>query len=222
VWDLFLARAYRDSVNPDNGWDIEGLLTGISINGTLNRPGDTDRGWVAEVAIPWTAFAANGRMPIPPNENDQWRVNFLRVEWAPKIIGGRYETDKTIPCNNSVWSPHQSGGMHDPESFGVVQFTREKPGAGRIIPDPSLPARSALMQIYLAQGKYFREHGKYAGSLDELDLVPFILKGTHISRVFKMTPFGYIATVRLTEGGKPSYWNINEVSRIWQGETEKK
>ena len=216
VWDLFLARAYRDSVNPDNGWDIEGLLTGISINGTLNKPGDTDQHWIAEIAIPWTAFEKNGRMPIPPKEYDQWRVNFLRVEWAPKIVEGRYETDKTIPCNNSVWSPHQSGGMHDPESFGIVQFTRQVRSIARIIPDPSLPARSALMQIYFAQKKFFTEHKKYASSLHELGLVPFKLEGTVISPAIGIKPFGYIASVIQTERNQKSTWHINEVSRIWR------
>jgi hypothetical protein len=215
VWDLFLARAYRDSVNPDNGWNIEGLLTGISINGTLNKPGDTDKYWIAEIAIPWRAFEKNGRMPIPPKEFDQWRVNFLRVEWVPKTVDGHYETDKSKPCNNSVWSPHQSGGMHDPESFGIVQFTRQNKNNARIIPDPSLPARSALMQIYFAQKKFFSEQKRYAATLNELGLVPFRLEGTAISHTIESRPSGYIASVIVTAGDKKTVWHINEVSKIW-------
>ena len=78
VWDLFLARAYRDTVNPDNGWDIKGLKTGIKVDGTLNDPSDTDRGWVTEIAIPWSDLRSFAHMSCPPQENDQWRVNFLR------------------------------------------------------------------------------------------------------------------------------------------------
>lgn len=215
VWDLFLARAYRDSVNPDNGWDIEELLTGISIIGTLNKPGDTDKHWIAEIAIPWTAFEKNGRMPIPPNEYDQWRVNFLRVEWSPKIVGSLYETDKTKPCNNSVWSPHQTGGMHDPESFGIVQFTRKNKGKAQIIPDSSLPARSALMQIYFAQKRFYGEYKRYASSLDELGLVPFRMEGTAISPAIETRHYGYTASVKLFGANRNTTWHVNEISKIW-------
>ena len=37
-WDLFLPRPYRDGGPALNAWEIPGLKTGVSIDGTLNDP----------------------------------------------------------------------------------------------------------------------------------------------------------------------------------------
>lgn len=215
VWDLFLSRAYRDSVTPDNGWDIKGLLTGIKINGTLNNSADLDKNWITEIAIPWTTFGEYARMPCPPLEDNQWRVNFLRVEYEPKILNGKYYKDETKLTDNSVWSPHQSGGMHDPESFGIVQFTRKPFGQGKIIPDTSVAARSILMQIYFAQKKYFAEYKRYANSIKELGLVYVGEKDITLIESIEIIDGGYIAAVEIKRGSKKGLWHINQVSKIW-------
>ncbi len=216
VWDLFLARAYRDTVNPDNGWDIKGLKTGIKVDGTLNDPSDTDRGWVTEIAIPWSDLRSFAHMSCPPQENDQWRVNFLRVQYVPKIIGERYEKDETKPANNSAWSPHHSKGIHDPECFGIVQFSKKPFGTAEIIPDRSLPARSILMQIYTAQKKFEKENGRYASSFEELGLVPETPEGVNAIRQFALRPGGFAATVELRDQDATTRWHVNEISRLWK------
>src|SRR5688572_9247990 len=48
VWDLLLVRPYRDGGPAITGWDIPGLRTGVSIQGTLNDPSDVDEGWSVE------------------------------------------------------------------------------------------------------------------------------------------------------------------------------
>ena len=58
-----------------------GLKSAIHLDGTLNVPGDTDRGWSVELAVPWTALGELARRKSPPADGDQWRVNFSRVEW---------------------------------------------------------------------------------------------------------------------------------------------
>src|SRR5512135_1873676 len=40
VWDLFLARPYRDGGHAEDAFDLAGLKTGTRVLGTLNRPGD--------------------------------------------------------------------------------------------------------------------------------------------------------------------------------------
>jgi pimeloyl-ACP methyl ester carboxylesterase/lysophospholipase L1-like esterase len=222
VWDLFMARAYRDSVNPDNGWDIRGLKTGIRINGTLNDPSDTDRGWVTEIAIPWSELASFANMPCPPEESDRWRVNFLRVEYLPKISNGKYVRDPSVRANNSAWSPHHSTGVHDPESFGIVQFTKKPAGLSEIVPDPSMPARSLLMQIYYAQKKYRSGNGRYASSMQELGLVAEKKEGVRAFDPFEMTPHGYLATVELRHGNKTELWQVNEISKLSVGQAKER
>lgn len=213
VWDLFLSRAYRDTVNPDNSWDIHGLKTGIRVDGTLNDATDTDLGWVTEIAIPWSDMESFAHKPVPPKENDQWRVNFLRVEYIPRLVDGRYVKD-TTPANNSAWSPHHSTGVHDPESFGIVQFTKKPVGTAEIQPDPSLPARSLLMQIYYAQKKHVKENGKYAASMKELGLVAERCDRVKAVNRFTMNPHGYLATVELRQGSRTERWHVNEISKL--------
>ncbi len=64
-WDLFLPKPYREGGKADNSWDIPGLHTAVSVNGTLNNPGDTDRGWMIEMAFPWSAFASRAPVSRP-------------------------------------------------------------------------------------------------------------------------------------------------------------
>ncbi|MBN2091892.1 carbohydrate-binding family 9-like protein, partial [candidate division KSB1 bacterium] len=52
VWDLLLIKPYRDGGPAVNAWDIQGMKTAVFIEGTINQPGDTDRGWTIEVAMP--------------------------------------------------------------------------------------------------------------------------------------------------------------------------
>ena len=56
AWDLFLERPYRNKVKVDNAWNIEGLQSAVSYQGTLNDPSDTDLGWTLEIALPWKAL----------------------------------------------------------------------------------------------------------------------------------------------------------------------
>jgi hypothetical protein len=110
-WDLFLNKPYREHGKADNSWDIPGLKTAVSVQGTLNDPSDRDKGWTVEIAIPWTAYAS--RLPVPaPKTGDTWRVNFSRVEWTP----GQPKED------NWVWTPQGLINMHIPTHWGYLHF----------------------------------------------------------------------------------------------------
>jgi hypothetical protein len=110
-WDLFLDKPYREGGKADNSWDIPGLKTAVSIDGTLNDARDTDRGWTVEIAFPWSAFRS--RLPVErPAIGDEWRMNFSRVEWT----AGSPKED------NWVWSPQGLINMHVPERWGYLRF----------------------------------------------------------------------------------------------------
>ncbi len=127
VWDLFLPKAYRDGGHAVNEWNIDNLKIAVALDGTVNHPGDHDRGWTVELAIPWEAFADSGRNIVPPPAGTSWRVNFSRVEWDVDTIGGAYvkrkdPSGKALPEHNWVWSPQGVVNMHVPERWGVVVF----------------------------------------------------------------------------------------------------
>ena len=124
VWDLFLTRPYRDGGKAINEWDIVGLKTGIQVDGTVNDPRDTDRGWTAELALPWRALGEYAHRAAPPREDDVWRINFSRVEWRHEIVDGKYRKVPQTREDNWVWSPQGVIDMHRPEHWGKVRFTR--------------------------------------------------------------------------------------------------
>lgn len=126
VWDLLLVKPYRNGGAVVDNWDIHGLRSAVHIEGTLNDPSDTDRGWSVEVAIPWEALAEAAHMPVPPS-GAFWRVNFSRVNWDFQLEAGRYSRKKDdqgryAPEYNWVWSPQQVINMHEPERWGYVYF----------------------------------------------------------------------------------------------------
>jgi len=120
TWDLFLNKPYRKGGRADNSWEIPGLLTAVHVDGTLNHPGDKDRGWTLEIAFPWKAFEKYAHKPTPPKPGDEWRVNFSRVEW--QIDSATYRKVPNTKEDNWVWSPQGVINMHVPEKWGVVRF----------------------------------------------------------------------------------------------------
>jgi ketosteroid isomerase-like protein len=169
-WDLFLPRPYKDDGRADNSWDIPGLKTAVHVVGTLNDPSDRDTGWSVEIAIPWDALREFAHRSAPPHDGDQWRVDFSRVEWQHQIVGGRYQRVPHTHEDNWVWSPTGIVDMHRPERWGYVQFSSAAPGTVPFKPDPTRPARDALMEIYYHQQAFQQKHGQYAPSLDLLGL----------------------------------------------------
>ncbi|MBM3724499.1 MAG: hypothetical protein FJW40_03610 [Acidobacteria bacterium] len=124
-WDLFLPKPYLDGGKADNGWEIPGLKTAVRVEGTLNRPGDRDRGWSVEIAIPWAAMAKYAHKPAPPRAGDEWRVNFSRVEWRVEVVDGKYRK-LPGPEDNWVWSPMGLIDMHLPWHWGRVRFVERR------------------------------------------------------------------------------------------------
>jgi hypothetical protein len=121
-WDLFLDKPYRKGGKARNEWEIPGLRTAVHVDGTLNEPADTDRGWSVEIAFPWKALAEYAHKPAPPRPGDEWRVNFSRVQWRHEIVDNAYRKPPKIKEDNWVWSPQGAVNMHIPEHWGRVRF----------------------------------------------------------------------------------------------------
>ncbi|MFO0983782.1 MAG: carbohydrate-binding family 9-like protein [Planctomycetota bacterium] len=124
VFDLFLERMYRDGGPAHHEWDLAALRTAVHVDGTLNDPADTDRGWSVEIAMPWRSFGPAANMPCPPRDGDTWRVNFSRVEWRYDVEGGRYCKRAGEREDNWVWSPQALVDMHLPRRWGYVTFVQ--------------------------------------------------------------------------------------------------
>ncbi|MDF1702965.1 MAG: transglutaminase domain-containing protein, partial [Planctomycetota bacterium] len=153
IWELNLERPYRDDGPIHRGHNLDGVISAVHVDGTINDPSDLDRGWSVEVAIPWASLAPFARgMACPPEDGNTWRVNFSRVHWLFDILADGYRKvpREAHPEDNWVWSPQDAIDMHRPEKFGYVMFSAEAPGPE--LPacprDPTGPARERLMAAY--------------------------------------------------------------------------
>lgn len=57
-----------------------------------------------------------------PDSDDEWRINFSRVEWQFRVVDGHYAKVPNTKENNWVWSPQGKIDMHAPETWGYVRF----------------------------------------------------------------------------------------------------
>jgi hypothetical protein len=81
----------------------------VHVDGTLNDSRDVDRGWTAELAIP---FAALTGMPRPrPERGDRWRFNLYRLRQGP----GQ-------PGEGQAYSPPMLGDFHNLDRFATLRF----------------------------------------------------------------------------------------------------
>jgi dienelactone hydrolase len=123
VWNLLVGRPYSA-----RNLEIPGQKSGVKIKGTLNDPSDEDEGWSLEIAFPWQVMEEYIHQACPPQEGDQLRINFSRVEWEHKIKNGKYIKVPGKSENNWVWSPQGVINMHKPETWGYVKFTETMTG----------------------------------------------------------------------------------------------
>ncbi|MEQ8706238.1 MAG: carbohydrate-binding family 9-like protein [Phaeodactylibacter sp.] len=178
IWDLILTRPYRDGGQPIDAWDIRGLQSGVHLNGTLNNPDDEDKSWTVELALPWSVLEELAPHPGPPNDQEIWRVNFSRVQWQTEANGKGYQkktdpaTGAPYPEHNWVWSPQGAIAMHQPETWGLVQFSNTPPGKRiRFNGQPNLEAiRWQLRQLYYKQNDWHETHGAYTDDPSQLGL----------------------------------------------------
>lgn len=75
----------------------------VGLSGTLDKPGDADRGWWAEIAIPWSEVDLPQIATIPQADST------VRVQFARK---------------DAAWSPHYQHDLHTPSMWGKVRLVK--------------------------------------------------------------------------------------------------
>ncbi len=221
VWDLLLIKPYRDAGTAVNAWEIQGLKTGVFVDGTINQPGDKDRFWIVEVAMPWKVLKECAHKDAPPKNGDQWRVNFSRVEWQVEVKDGKYhkainpKTETPFPEDNWVWSPQGLINMHYPEMWGFVQFSDIVAGQGRddFHFNPEENAKWRLRQVYYQQRNYYEQFGKYTDDFSKLNLNYLKVKGYEIPPIIKTTQTLFEASLMNIEGHQKIF--IDQEGKIY-------
>lgn len=200
VWDLFLVKPYREPAPVVDSWDIKGLKTAVNIQGTLNNPNDTDKGWSVEIAMPWEVLkeANNNQIPV----NDFWRINFSRVNWEYELDDGHYSRKKDaqgnfLPEHNWVWSPQWVVNMHEPEKWGYVYFSSKPAGEKD---DFSIPQdekiRWFLYKLYRNQKQYFNKRQAWADDISQILKEPVLIDGKELKPELENHASGWDIKIR--------------------------
>lgn len=217
-WDLLLVRPYRDGGPAVNGWTMVGLETAVHVDGTLNVPSDTDRGWSVEMAIPWDALRDLARdRACPPEPGDWWRLNFSRVQWEHRVEDGQY-VKTPVPGrgwkgeDNWVWTPQGAVAMHQPETWGFVSFVAD---TADVVADPreSLrPVYELLWPVYAAQRLHLEAHGEPARRLADLAALPAAVRGELTSRGARLAASSRTWSATLMVAGRR--WLVDHEGRL--------
>lgn len=176
IFDLLLAKPYRNGGSAIFTYNSPGLRSAISIQGTVNNPNDTDKGWTVEMFIPFAAVTA-GNIPKIPADGDFWRINFSRVEWDTEVKEGKYvkkkdANGKNLPEHNWVWSPQGLINMHFPERWAYLHFSKKAAGGTKttyVIPY-SEEQKKHLWYVYYLQKEHFQKNHSYASDLGKLGI----------------------------------------------------
>jgi hypothetical protein len=106
-------------------WDFPGLRHAVHVDGILNKRAGTDKGWSAELALPWKGMEllADGRS-LPPQNGDMWRLDCSRFQ---QISGDGTRLD---PGAGWTWNRHGHYDSHIPETFTHVHFSTQVVGTG--------------------------------------------------------------------------------------------
>ena len=202
VWDLFLTKPYRDHGVVLNNWDINGLKSAVSIEGTLNDPSDTDKKWSVEIAMPWKVLTeASGSKEVPKGKT--WRINFSRVNWEFDLIDGKYQrkkdpkTNKYLPEYNWVWSPQGVINMHEPEKWGFVFFSSKSVGSNvpfNVPQDDKIKLK--LYELYRAQKKYYMDNNTWATSIKSISPSEIIVDEKTLKPTMENYSLGWIISIK--------------------------
>ncbi|MBD0831900.1 carbohydrate-binding family 9-like protein [Aestuariibaculum sp. TT11] len=207
VWDLFLTKPYRDNPAVLNDWTLTGLKSAVSVDGTLNNPNDTDKGWMLEIAIPFAAYKTSYFHKNVPVDTF-WRVNFSRVNWQHDLVNGKYKRKKDskgdfLPEYNWVWSPIGVINMHEPEKWGYVYFSSKAIGETDSFEIPKdEKIKWALFSLYRAQRAYKNEHKVWASNFNDLNNSEIVIDGETLKPSLENHSTGYNISIKSPFSGK--------------------
>jgi hypothetical protein len=171
---LIMNKPYRDSGTPVTGWNPIGYKSSVKLLGTMNNSGDTDQGWVAEIAIPLAALKFD---PLNTKQNTNLRINFLRTNFDFTVRDGVYAkavdaNGKALPPHYSCFTPQGIINMHYPERWAYTVFSDKAPNlkAENFSLPYSEKQRKYLWLVYYRQKELFKLNKKYAANLKDLNI----------------------------------------------------
>lgn len=110
--------AYPEKTEIHPLWNCPGLKTATHIDGTLNDPYDVDRGWTAEIAIPFESLKHLApTQNFPPKSGDTWRL----------LLARRYASCPSGDAAYWTWPSIGEKSCHAPDRWGHATFMETNP-----------------------------------------------------------------------------------------------
>lgn len=219
LWDLYLSQPYRDRPAVLNGWEFNGMLSAVHVDGTVNNPNDTDKSWSVEVFIPWSSLNQVMNKKGMPEAGDQFRVNFSRVQWTTEVQDGKYvkipiKGEDKIREYNWVWAPTGVINIHMPEYWGYVQFAGVKAGTENVEFTAKAEEKTkwTLRQLYYRQRIHREKENSFAGNASSLKAEDICSAEELKNLNIYTTPSLYEITLPDTNG---KLWHINQDGLVW-------
>lgn len=152
-----------------------GTISAVYTEGTVNRPGDTDTFWTAEMSFTFEALAMNSiRRSQRPSDNEVWFINFGRSEQTLNVTHDYvYVKNGNIPTKWWSWQPCGAINLHLQDRWGLVQFKRDF-NEGSFSFDRWHIYRT-LFDLMDAEKKYKALNARYTDTLSELEIPPYIM-----------------------------------------------
>jgi len=108
LFDSYIVNPQKIDFAETAKFNLKGIKTAVTVDGTLNKRDDLDRSWTVEISIPFSDLIQDKSFDI--NKLKKWRINFYRVNRDLGKNDGLY-----------AWSP-TFGRFHTPSKFGVGVF----------------------------------------------------------------------------------------------------
>ena len=110
LFDAYVVKPAQIDVDDIIKFDMQGIQTAVSVDGTLNMREDIDRKWTVEIAILFADMnKEEGRIN---SDSESWRLNFYRIN-----------RDMDQESIGYAWSP-TAANFHVPSKFGVLKFQK--------------------------------------------------------------------------------------------------
>jgi len=128
-------------------WDPK-LKSAVTVQGTMDKTGDKDTGYIVEAAIPWTAYAKAANHP--PKPGDTWRINFYAmkanggVSWSPILGQGNFHKSSrfakvTFGTAPALAKAGDAGAASDASAAAMMPHIRNLGNLGAPHPVPPVP-----------------------------------------------------------------------------------
>ncbi len=151
----------------------------VKVEGTLNQPGDKDKYWQAELAMPIN-FKYKDKVLL--QKNDMWKLNVSRNIWQTTILSGSYkkvinsDNGKKILLDAWEWSCQWGNDIDFVELWGDCIFNKELlSDKNKLNLKEIRKIKWELRNIYYAQSFYFNKHKRYAKKIADLRDTGFLI-----------------------------------------------